>query len=154
MGKIIRITGQVDRAILHCAAVAGDWHLERREDGSCAERDAASCMKEVRAWHRARGWAQEGYHYLIMPSGALAKGRPLERDGAHTFGQNKGTLGVLLVERARVWRVGEFSDWFTPEQAVALKALLARHEITRVAGHNDYAARLCPGFRVRSGDWL
>lgn len=145
MGIIMRHSGPVRHAILHCAAVPSDWHKAHT---------AHSAVAEVRRWHKAQGWADIGYHYVVMPDGSYALGRDLERHGAHVSGHNAGTLGILLIENERIERIGKFEDHFTSEQKATVKRLLARHQIVHVTGHNDHANKLCPGFRVRPSDFL
>lgn len=137
----------VREAILHCAAVkTGKWKGAHPFE----------VFAEVNRWHRDRGFSNGfGYHGLIMPDGGFYAGRPLDMIGAHCQGRNTGTLGILLVESREITEVGQFDDWFTLAQRDALKRLLASLTgIDRVSGHNDWANRLCPGFKVRSADWL
>ena len=37
-------------------------------------------------WHRARGWAQCGYHYVIRRNGKIDRGRHISIRGAHAKG--------------------------------------------------------------------
>ncbi|WP_010139568.1 hypothetical protein [Oceanicola sp. S124] len=75
--------------------------------------------------------------------------------GAHCIERNRGTLGVLLIESRKIDRMGTFDDYFTEAQRLSLKAELARVPgLEKVSGHNDYAPKLCPGFKVQSSDWL
>jgi N-acetylmuramoyl-L-alanine amidase len=39
--------------------------------------------KEIRRWHKAKGWSDIGYHYVIRRDGRVEKGRPDARVGAH-----------------------------------------------------------------------
>ena len=65
-------------------------------------------------WHKDRGWAGIGYHFLItncfakrkhwerkqpVPSsdGVVHKGRSLQRTGAHAKGHNWHSIGIALV---------------------------------------------------------
>lgn len=132
-------------AILHCAAVSSNWHVGKT---------AAEAVNTIRGWHLQNGWKDIGYHYVIMPDGSVASGRPYDQDGAHTSGHNKNTVGILLVENVRVTAVKTFDHYFTSSQRTALKALLKGLRVTSVKGHNDYAAKLCPGFTVKTEDWL
>lgn len=137
--QIIRNGSPVTHAILHCAAVSDGWTASRTLQGA---------TKEIAGWHKAQGWADIGYHYVIHPTGDYMQGRPLHRDGAHTLGHNKGTLGILLLECRSVARVGAFSDFFTPQQRATVISLVRTHQLTKLSGHNDHAAKLCPGFSV------
>jgi len=133
--------------ILHCTATHADW----RNTSPTADKVA-----EVKRWHLARGWSDIGYHFLIDRDGTVAKGRPITRDGAHVAGHNAGTIGVSLFGGHGSSETDQFADNFTPAQDAALRALLADLRLTYgavpVTGHNEYAAKACPGFRVK--DWL
>ena len=64
-------------------------------------------------------------------------------------------IHLLLIESKEIRRNGSFDDYFTAEQRAAVRSLIrSLPGIERVSGHNDYAARLCPGFKVQSNDWL
>jgi len=107
--------------------------------------------------HKDRGWSDIGYHYLIDRDGTVAKGRPIERVGAHVRGHNAGSIGISLFGGHGSSENDAFADNFTPEQDAALRDLLSdlRREypaIKRISGHNEFAAKACPGFRV--GRWL
>ena len=38
---------------------------------------------EIHGWHRAKGWAGIGYHFVIRKNGSIERGRPQEMIGAH-----------------------------------------------------------------------
>lgn len=97
----------------------------------------------VRQWHLARGWSDIGYHKVICPSGAVKQGRADAVVGAHAFGANGPSLGILVV--------GDFRKAKPPAaQRKALVSVLAtlckRHNIpvSHIIGHRD-VARLFPG---------
>lgn len=136
----------VTEVILHCAAVPTGYF-----DGQ----SAYQVFNAISRWHRERGFSGFGYHGLIMPDGHWYEGRPFDRIGAHVIGHNAGTLGFLLIESREITRIGQFEDWFTRAQRLALQARLrVIPGIEKVSGHNDYAPKLCPGFKVKSDDWL
>jgi N-acetylmuramoyl-L-alanine amidase len=110
----------------------------------------------VDRWHRERGWKNGfGYHGLVMPDGTFFPGRRYDQIGAHCMERNRGSLGFLLIESKVITGITQFSDWFTPNQARSLRAEIARAgDIARVTGHNAYAKKWCPGFKVRTADWL
>lgn len=136
----------VTEAILHCAAI---------KTGQFSHMGAFQVFATVNRWHLKRGFKGFGYHGLIMPDGTFYAGRPRTQIGAHCIGHNAGTLGYLLIESRKIDRMGEFDDWFTIRQRLALKAqLLTVPGLKIVSGHNAYAPKLCPGFNVETRDWL
>ena len=136
----------VREVILHCAAI---------KTGQFDGFSPFKVFSTINRWHKERGWSGFGYHGLFMPNGAFWPGRPPEVQGAHTLGRNSGTLGYLLIEHTEIKELGRFEDWFTEAQRHALRGKLRSLDgIERVRGHNDYAAKICPGFKVHSVDWL
>ncbi len=130
--------------IVHCTATRPTWM------GNNTTRERAA---EVRRWHmQDRGWRDIGYHYLIDRDGTLAHGRPLEQTGAHTIGRNAGTIGVALFGGHGSSADDKFADNFTPAQDRALRGLIdrlrAQHGFLALSGHNQWAAKACPGFNV------
>lgn len=134
-------------AVLHCAAI---------KTGQFLGWSARQVFAEVNRWHVQRGFVNGfGYHGLFMPDGQFYEGRPFEMIGAHVIDHNRGSLGFLMIESRRVDRIGQFDDWFTYQQRLAVQARLRSIDgLERVAGHNDFAPKLCPGFKVVSSDWL
>jgi N-acetyl-anhydromuramyl-L-alanine amidase AmpD len=118
------------------------------------ERSTADKVQEIRRWHvQDRGWRDVGYHLLIDRNGTVANGRPLEQVGSHTKGHNTGTVGICLIGGHGSDANDKFAENFTPAQDAALQKVIAdlirRYpSITRVAGHNQFAAKACPGFNV------
>lgn len=143
---------EVHEVVLHTTATSGDWHKGKT---------AAEMMAEVRRWHvEERGWKREGYHGLIAPDGSWADGRPFTMIGAHVAERNRGTLGFALVPVRTVndRKIGKFEDYYTEAQHKTLRAKIravsAMTDLKWVTGHNDYAAKTCPGFHVEQEDWL
>ena len=100
-----------------------------------------------------RGWKDIGYHFLIDRDGKVAPGRPVEKEGAHVMGHNTGTIGIALFGGHGSAETDAFAQNFTPEQDAALRKLIAdlRRQypiISKISGHNEYAAKACPGFNV------
>lgn len=140
--------------VLHCSATR-------------ANQDVGA--KEIRAWHRARGWSDIGYHYVIRRNGTVERGRqPDNSIGAHVEGHNSNTLGICLVGGLNN-RTGAPEDNFTPAQHQALadliKRLLPRFPGATILGHRDLSPdrdgdgvvephewlKACPCFNAR--DW-
>lgn len=110
-------------------------------------------VETVRTWHKAKGWRDIGYHYVVLLNGAIEPGRPEAEIGAHTLGRNEGTLGVVYV--GGVDADGKAKDTRTEAQKAGLtaitRALCVKYpKIAKVTGHNEYAVKDCPSFNVRT----
>jgi N-acetylmuramoyl-L-alanine amidase len=135
---------KINEIVVHCTATRPGWF---------AGKTAREKVAEVRRWHiEDRKWRDIGYHYLIDRDGTIEVGRPEAQAGAHVAGRNANTLGVALFGGHGSTENDLFADNFTPEQDRALRALLAqlrgRFGDIPVTGHNQYAAKACPGFSV------
>ena len=110
-------------------------------------------VSDIRAWHKARGWSDIGYHYVIYRDGSIALGRPVGQVGAHVSGHNTGTIGVSYV--GGVASDGKTAkDTRTPEQKASLLWLVRKladihRGVKKVTGHSAYANKACPSFDVR-----
>ncbi|MFD1913789.1 N-acetylmuramoyl-L-alanine amidase [Halodurantibacterium flavum] len=139
----------VREIIIHCAATRPDW---------MAGRPLAEKVAEIRRWHMSppNNWRDIGYHWIIDRDGARAQGRAETEIGAHTVGRNSGTIGICLLGGHGSSERDAFAANFTPAQDAALRQLIAeirgRSAITLITGHNQYAAKACPGFNVPA--WL
>ena len=117
----------------------------------------------IGTWHDAEGFAAEyrgrtyhiGYHYVILPDGAVQRGRPDWMLGAHARGHNDD-LGVCLV--------GNFDSGSNPNGSMTpakptqaqidalvelLGRLLMKYRLRPedVYRHSDLAPTACPGDR-------
>ena len=133
---------EVREVVLHCAAI---------NTGQFGNLTPTQIRAEIDSWHRARGFTNGfGYHGFFMPDGSFHTGRPFNQIGAHVVERNRGTLGFLMIESRKITKVGRFEDWFTEAQRVSVKTIIATLPGIRwVTGHNDYAKKLCPGFKDR-----
>lgn len=128
----------INEIIVHCTATP-----EGREVSA----------ETIRGWHRARGWSDIGYHWIVHLDGSISRGRPESQVGAHVANRNAKTIGVVYV--GGVAKDGKTpKDTRTTEQKEALMALcreiIARHpSVLKVSGHREYAAKACPSFDVR-----
>lgn len=143
----------LDEIIVHCTATNPSW---------MADAPVEDIVKEVTRWHtdpkpHGRGWSDCGYHFIISRNGEIGAARPLERIGAHCKGKNKGTVGVALCGGRGASANDKFEEHFTVEQDKALRTLIANlqkdyPDIDMITGHQDYAAKACPGFIIE--EWL
>ena len=133
----------LDKIILHCSATREGQHIT---------------VDTIRQWHLKRGWKDIGYHYVIYIDGSVHKGRPIEQVGAHTSGQNTGSIGICYVG-------GVEKDGKTPKDTLnelqetamvnLIKALREEYGDMTLHGHNEFAAKACPSFKVyEKFNWL
>ena len=124
-------------------------HTGRAAEGLASagiEIEAALC-RELQRRHRAREFIDLGYHFVVMPSGRVFAGRPVNAMGAHVLGSNTGTVAVCLA--------GNF-DVEQPTKAAlgALDAVCADHvpgaAAVPVLGHCDFAPKRCPGRAIQA----
>lgn len=111
-------------------------------------------VKEIRAWHKKKGWSDIGYHFVVRRDGTVEKGRPVSQTGAHVQGHNRNNIGICLE--------GGIDDQFQPannftrEQWRALKPLVAdlkaRAPKAKILGHRDFpgVAKACPCFDAKA----
>ena len=126
---------KINEVIVHCSATP---------EG----RDVT--VAEIRKWHKARGWADVGYHWVVYLDGSIHAGRPEHKIGAHCKGRNRHTIGVCFIGGMDT-SMKNPKDTRTTAQKTALVALLLelkmRHpSIEKVSGHRDYAAKACPSY--------
>lgn len=99
---------------------------------------------DIDRWHKERGWAGIGYHFVILLDGTVESGRPLDTPGAHVRGYNDESIGICLIGR----------DEFTNAQMRSLEGLViamkSNHRQADVVGHYDLdsAGKTCPNFNV------
>lgn len=107
-------------------------------------------IKDIDRWHKQKGWKCCGYHYVILLDGTIQKGRPLEQEGAHCLGHNTHSIGICYIGGLDLH--GRPSDTRTPEQKGTLQRLLKflkeRFPEATIHGHNEFAAKDCPCFKV------
>jgi hypothetical protein len=139
----------VNEICLHTAAVPTGW---------AAKRTVEQARDEIRDWHIDRGWRDIGYHYIIGSRGGLAHGRPNTQVGAGVRGHNRGVIHVCMPNKVAHHGVKDFDTYFTTEQRETLVALIQTlqlaTDITKISGHNEYAAKECPGFYVQQDEEL
>ncbi len=106
-------------------------------------------VREVQRTHQQeRGWADVGYHFLIGKNGSIYEGRQLEVRGTHVEGYNTGSLGVCFLGNFQVDAVNDAQ--FEAAQRL-LRWLVARLQITYIAGHRDFNPQTeCPGSNLDS----
>nr|DAE47070.1 MAG TPA: endodeoxyribonuclease I [Caudoviricetes sp.] len=128
---------KINKIIIHCSATP-----EEREH----------TVADITAWHKQRGFATIGYHFVIYLDGTIHEGRPIEMQGSHTLGQNAHSIGICYI--GGVAKDGRTpKDTRTPAQKKALIELVAelkeKYPEATIHGHNEFANKACPSFNVK-----
>jgi N-acetylmuramoyl-L-alanine amidase len=110
-------------------------------------------VADIRQMHKAQGWVDIGYHYLVYRDGSIHEGRNVDLVGAHCQGHNAQSIGVCYV--GGVARDGKTpKDTRTAAQKDALIHLLMQlvclYPGATIRGHRDFAAKACPSFDATS----
>lgn len=90
---------QIDLIIVHCSASDNPHHDN---------------LATIKQWHLGRGFSDVGYHFIVLKSGEVVKGRDIEQVGAHCEGHNKNSIGICLTG----------DKLFSEEQFISLRALI------------------------------
>lgn len=118
------------------------WHCTATPEG----REVSAA--EIDRWHKKRGWKGIGYHKVVHLDGAVSDGRPIASQGAHVRGHNRNTIGYVYVGGVDANMAAK--DTRTPAQKQTMRRLtleaIREHNLIKVTGHNQYAAKACPSF--------
>lgn len=129
---------KVTEIIVHCTAT---------------KQGQPATVADVDRWHKAKGWAGIGYHYLVYLDGTIHQGRSENKIGAHCVGHNSHSIGVCYV--GGLANDGKTAkDTRTEAQKAGLlkilKELKARYPNAKIYGHRDFAAKACPCFDAKA----
>ena len=98
-------------------------------------------MQDFRRLHRARGYEDVGYHFIVFEDGRVEAGRSIEYQGAHCNGI--AYVGGLNAQ-------GVTEDTRTPAQRTSMLLLIRKLSLqyhVPVYGHRDFdKTKCCPCF--------
>lgn len=146
--------GKLKYLVIHCTATP-----EGREVSAA----------DIRRWHTApkseggRGWKQVGYTDLIHLNGGVERLVDNNEDAnVDPWEITNGAVGYNGVSRHVVYAGGVARDGKTPRdtRTISQRRALERYvkdfhkrfPDVRIVGHNELAAKACPGFDVQ--EWL
>lgn len=102
-------------------------------------------IKDVDAWHKARGWNGVGYHYFIRRNGMIETGRSEKEIGAHVEGHNKDSLGICY-EGRMFPTVAQLQSIITLYRRILATYKISHHDWY---GHYEFnPKKTCPGFSM------
>ena len=139
-GKILFINGLVKskrnirEIIVHCSATPEGKDFT---------------VDDIRKWHKARGFSDVGYHYIVYRDGSVHDGRSVHLVGAHCTNHNANSIGVCYI--GGVATDGKTpKDTRTPQQKEALLTLLKQlkslYPQAKIYGHRNFSNKACPSF--------
>jgi N-acetylmuramoyl-L-alanine amidase len=111
-------------------------------------------VADIRKWHKAQGWKDIGYHFVIRRNGKVETGRAIDAVGSHVQGYNVNSVGICMAGGLddKTWKP---VDNFTAAQWASLRTLVARlvkmYPKAKVLGHRDFpnVKKACPCFNAR-----
>ena len=110
-------------------------------------------VADIDAWHKKRGFRCIGYHFVIYLDGSVHKGRAIEEVGAHCSGHNANSIGICYIGGCAT-DGKKPKDTRTEAQKASLVRLITelrrRFPNASVHGHNEFAAKACPSFNVKT----
>ena len=141
----------INEISIHCSATNPNWMINEPVEKAVAE---------IRRWHMEDpkfNFSDIGYHFVIHRDGSVGSGRPVEKQPAATGGFNHGDIAICLLGGRGSSADDNIEDHYTQAQINCLIGMIGELQkqyptIKKVTGHNRYAARACPGFRV--ADWM
>lgn len=127
---------KINKIILHCSATKEGQNFT---------------TADIDRWHKQRGFAKIGYHFVIYLDGSVHKGRDISEIGAHVQGQNSNSIGICYI--GGLDSNGKAKDTRTDAQKASLVKLVAelkeQFPDAIIHGHNEFANKACPCFDVK-----
>lgn len=130
---------EVNLLVVHCSATRCDRNFP---------------VSSLRASHKARGFADIGYHFYITRDGEIHPCRPVHQIGAHAAGWNDKSIGICY--EGGLNEKGRIADTRTYAQKCALLDLLRQlikdYPEARILGHCQLGKNIrkaCPCFDAK-----
>ena len=132
----------ITRIILHCSASLAGVDLTGQD----------ILRMHTNPIHKGgRGWHNPGYHYVIRLNGKVDQILPETRIANGVKGYNQDSIHICYVGGLN--KQGKPANTLNAKQRASIAALLhdlrIRYPTATLHGHNEFAAKACPCFRVR-----
>ena len=124
---------RIDYIVVHCTAT---------REGQ------AKTVEDIRREHKAQGWSDIGYHYVVDLNGHTHLGRDVDISGSHVSGYNTYSIGVVYVgglenDPRKRYKDLKAKDTRTDAQKAELLSLLMDlrrlYPKARIQGHRDFS---------------
>lgn len=128
-----------------------DWIIVHCSDTPEGRNDT---VEDIRRWHKAKGWSDIGYHYVVYLDGSVHDGRNVDKIGAHCENYNYNSIGICYIGGKTV-DMKSNKDTRTPKQKEALLRLLRElrklYPTAKIVGHKDLdkKGKTCPNFNPK-----
>jgi hypothetical protein len=113
-------------------------------------------VERIREMHKANGWSDIGYHYVVDLYGDVHNGRDVDISGAHVSGHNAHSIGVVYV--GGLDGGGKCKDTRTQAQKAALLSLLIDLKMmypdAKISGHRDFSPDLNHNGIIEPKEWI
>lgn len=114
-------------------------------------------VDDIRRWHKQRGYADVGYHYIVYRNGILAQGRDVNIIGAHASGHNAHSIGICYIGGMNAENT-QPEDTRTLRQKARLLSLLVDlrklYPNARIIGHRDLSEDKNGDGIIDSSEWM
>lgn len=114
-------------------------------------------VDDIRRWHKQRGYADVGYHYIVYRNGILAQGRDVNIIGAHASGHNAHSIGICYIGGMNAENTRP-EDTRTLRQKARLLSLLVDlrklYPNARIIGHRDLSEDKNGDGIIDSSEWM
>jgi len=107
----------------------------------------AGDVKEIREWHKKKGFSDIGYHYVITRSGIILDGRELGTVGAHALHRNADSIGVCMI--------GNFNN-YKPANIQLTACVTLYRMLNKMYGKKlivEFHHELCPGVMLNRDEF-
>ena len=120
-------------------------------------------VEQIRKQHKAQGWADIGYHFVVYRDGSVHEGRDVDIAGAHVSGYNSHSIGIAYVgglepSTCAPYHLLQAKDTRTEEQRAALYSLLMDlrklYPEAKIQGHRDFSPDLNGNGTIEPSEWV
>lgn len=110
-------------------------------------------VEQIRKTHKAKGWGDIGYHYVVYRDGTLHLGRDVDLAGVHARNYNAHSIGIVYVGGCEKTS-SKAKDTRTEAQKATLRETLEKLRVlypkAKIVGHKNLNATACPSFDAKT----
>lgn len=120
-------------------------------------------VEQIRKEHRAQGWSDIGYHYVVYRDGTVCQGRDVDISGAHVSGYNSYSIGIAYVGGLEnhpgvPYNKLKAKDTRTEAQKASLLSLLMNlrklYPKAVIQGHRDFSPDKNHNGIIEPSEWI